>query len=392
MPSPLPFRRIVRFVRPSHVVALIAALPAVLVATPALADECGNDTDCGFGFACETVVTSTIGTGGAGGTGMGGAAGVGGAAGTGTAGAAFGGTGTGGAAGSAPAGSGGTGAAPRPAVCGNFFCEVPTESPATCPDDCVYTTLCSPAVCTEDAECAPGYTCPEPGSIGTGGGPNVAFCGDLICSASEDAPSCPFDCDPNYRRCAPGNRGCSSDRDCVAGYVCEFSGSGGIGPGGTGSAEFPGAARGGSTFTGGVGGTAGGSAGIAGTIAVGGTGTGGFVTGGSAGTGVGGVPGEGVCVPSGTGGTYGGTAGVGGAHYGGTAGTSPGGTSGAIAGSGGNGGDGGTNSSDDDGGTRVITDRGCSLANGGGHSSFAALLLGFAALLRAGRRRPAKHA
>ncbi|HEX6274050.1 MAG TPA: hypothetical protein VFZ53_13470 [Polyangiaceae bacterium] len=360
MPSPRAVRLARRFVRPSQLIALVAAVPAVLFAASARADECQNDVDCGFGFACETVVTSTIGTGGVGGTTASG--GIGAAAGTGTAGVS----------GSGPAGSGGTGSAPRPSVCGNAFCEVPAESPATCPDDCMYSTICSPASCTEDAQCASGYSCPEPGSVGTGGGPNVAFCGDLLCSAGESAASCPFDCDPNYRRCAPGHRGCSSNLDCVGGYVCEFSGSGGIGPGGTGSGALP----------------------------AGGFASGGTPTSGSAGTGVGGslggtggTSGGGVCVPSGTGGTYGGTAGVGGVHYGGTAGTSPGGTSGAIAGAGGNGGEGGSDPGEaDGGGERVITDRGCAIAYAGENSSFAAFLAGLAALLRLRRRAPAKRA
>src|SRR5262249_37433421 len=160
------------------------ALPMLFVAARASADECTTNADCGFGFSCETIVTSAIstGTGGIGGTGAGGAAGY--AAASGSAGTGFGGAATGGtSSGAAPGGSGGVGSAPPPpAVCGNYYCETPLESPVTCPSDCVYTTVCAPATCSDDAQCAPGYSCPAPGSVGTGGGPNVAFCGDMLCS------------------------------------------------------------------------------------------------------------------------------------------------------------------------------------------------------------------
>src|SRR5262245_59810032 len=223
----------------SRCIAALAAVPIMLVAAPVLADDCTDDADCGFGFSCETVVTSVASTG-TGGSGVGGASATGGAAGTyGAAGAAGGGalpqggttsfggtssfggisgtagTGVGGTSGSA--GAGGTGSPPT--ACGNRFCETPAESPETCALDCAYTTVCATAPCTSYAQCAQGFVCPTEGGAGGGGAPGTAFCGDLLCTFNETATSCAVDCDPQYRRCLPGSRGCQTNADCGPGWT-----------------------------------------------------------------------------------------------------------------------------------------------------------------------------
>jgi hypothetical protein len=222
-------------------VASLAAVSVLLVAAPARADECGDDADCGFGFACVTVVTSVASTGTGG---VGGASGEGGAAGF-AGGAAPRGGGAGVGVGGTTGTSGVGGTASPPTACGNRFCETPTESPETCPLDCAFTTICATAMCSSDSQCAPGYVCPTVGGLAAGGAGGVVFCGDLLCSVGETMATCDVDCAPNLRRCTPGYRYCASNADCALGYRCSFSGW--LGTGGvSGEADVTGG-----TFTGG---------------------------------------------------------------------------------------------------------------------------------------------
>jgi hypothetical protein len=355
--------------------ASLVALPVLFVAAEASAQECAGDADCGHGFSCETVVTSV-------GTGVGGAAG--------TSGEAQGGAG-------GYAGTGGT--APLPPVCNNAICQA-GETPENCPNDCKYTTLCASGPCTSNSDCAADFYCPPVGSVGTGGGPNVSFCGDLLCAGgTEDQFSCPIDCDPNYRRCTPGYRGCQTNADCAVGYVCTFSGgaggSGGTGgTGGTGASGAPAGgqssepapATGGTGAGGGIGGTSGtGLGGGAGT-GVAGSGTAGVPSGGSSG-----MPAEGLCMPQGTGGTSAcpyccppGQIWTG--EFCAIDGQPPAGGTTGNGGTGQNGGSGADRNSGDEGET-IVTHGGCALSRPNAPSPFALFLFAAAALARFGRRR-----
>ena len=415
MPSPSVSYKTLRVLRPSLVATSFAAA-AFLAAAPASADECMNDSDCGFGFACETVVTSSIttGTGGAGycgtaGTGTAGTSGT-----SGTTGSGFGGASTGGrprAARRAPL--------PRARVAwrrdpGRFAATATAKRRRSRP------RRVPPTACSRRS--APARfartTCSVPPA--TRARRRVASARVAVrtprsaATASARRPrtrsTCPFDCDPNYRRCAPGNRGCQSDLDCVAGYVCVYSG----GEARAGRAGASGSA--GSTSTGGLpgyGGATGGAAGslgkggVAGSVPVAGTSgsaSGGFGVGGRGGTGgsggaapIGGSAGmmggalgstaDGVCIPGGAGGTDGRNGGRrgrllrrsrrhGGRHRGHRRSERRRRAE--------------TNGAED--GDAIVTHGGCSMANGSASSSFAALLLGAAALLRFGRRRASRNA
>ena len=362
----------------SFLTTTLAALAVLLMAAEASAQECMGDVDCVHGYACETVVTSV-------GFGVGGAAG--------TSGAAQGGAG-------GFAGTGGAGA-PLPAVCNNAICQV-GESPENCPSDCKYTNICAAALCTSHSDCAADSYCPPVGSVGTGGGPNVSFCGDLLCTpGTEDSVTCAIDCDPNYRRCTPGFLGCQRNGDCPIGYVCTFSGGAGgsggtAGTGGTGASGEPAGgqssdaapATGGTGAGGGIGGTSGtGFGGGAGT-GVAGSGSAGVPNGGSSG-----IPVEGgVCSPQGTGGTSAcpyccppGQIWTG--EFCAIDGQPPTGGTTGIGGTGQNGGSGGSDRNSGDEGETVVTHGGCALSRPNSSSPFALLLFAAASLARFGRRR-----
>jgi hypothetical protein len=356
----------------SFLSAALVALPVLFVATEASAQECLGDGECGQGFSCETVVTSAgFGNGGAAGTS--GVGGTGAAAGTGSSTGGF-------------AGTGGTGA-PLPTVCNDAICQT-GETPENCPSDCKYSTVCAPATCTNDFDCAGDYYCPPVGSVGTGGGPNVSFCGDLLCTpgSNEDQFTCPFDCDPNYRRCSPGYRGCQANTDCPGGYVCTFYGGtgGASGSGGTGASGAPagGQSSDEAPATGGIGAGGSGTGGTSGTGLGGGAGTGvaGSGTAGVPQGGSSGIPAEGVCTPGGGGST-------GGSSTGGTSGTSTGAVGNGPNGGTGANGNGGTDQNSGDEGETIVTHGGCALSRPNASSPFALLLVAFAALLRFGRKR-----
>jgi hypothetical protein len=391
--SPLMLRR--KLSPRSFLSAALVALPVLFVTAEARAQECAGDAECGPGFSCETVVTSVgSGVGGAAGTAgtggvAGGSAGFAGSGGTGVGGSATGGFPSGGSAGTGSStggvagtigvgGTAGTGA-PLPTVCNNAICQA-GETPENCPNDCKYTTICATATCTSDSDCAADYYCPPVGSVGTGGGPNTPFCGDLLCTpgSNEDQFNCPFDCDPNYRRCTPGYRGCQANTDCPVGYVCTFyGGSGGAsGSGGTGASGAPAGGQS-SDEAPDVGGTGGTGFGASGTGFGGGAGTGVAGSGTGANGGSPGIPAEGVCTPGGGGSTggfpSGGTGAVGNGPSGGTGGTSTG--------------SGGTDRNSGDEGETIVTHGGCALARPNASSPFALLLVALAALLRFGRRR-----
>jgi MYXO-CTERM domain-containing protein len=395
--------------------------PATARATIRAGGECEVNSDCGQGFECEALPRDWSGTGGTGAmTGAGGTA----AMGAGEADAAAG-TGTGGS---------GSGVPVPPNVCGNGLCD-PGETSASCAADCEDYNYCVPAECTSASDCAEGYACPEAILPGTGGASSAPFCGDGLCTGSnENVDTCPADC-VGTRYCTPESGYCTSDAQCAPGFYCSSVGTG-SGTGGTG------AASGGAPGTGGAGmadpgdrfAPAGASGTGAGGTASAGTGSAGTAMGGEAGEpaevpGIGGTSGiiaAGTCMPremSGTGGSVGtggsigmggdptpGGTGSGGAETGGSgpsAGTGQGGTgseppptgaggssnmgSGAQSSGGApSGSTGGTRaaSDEDDGdGETVVTHGGCSVARTDGASSFGAFALLALGLARFARRR-----
>lgn len=114
----------------------------------------------------------------------------------------------------------GTTGYPPHLYCGDSVCSE-TEDPDVCPEDCGTISFCEGASCESDSECAEGYSCqPKYGIYSTTTtGSDGPLCGDRTCEEGEEA--CDTDCSTELT-CQVTR--CETDADCGEGLYCDPKG------------------------------------------------------------------------------------------------------------------------------------------------------------------------